>query len=149
MAEHTFHYEGSWEGGRAGRGQIKVGDLSSVISTPASMNGLGEGTNPDEMLVGAAGSCYLMTLAFGLESEGVSVEELTMKSMGTASEEGGLHFEKITHRPHIVLSAEADEDQVKKVNRLVEKSEERCMVSKALRGNVEVTVEAEVEINNV
>lgn len=145
MAQHTFHYEGSWHGGRNGKGQIKVGNLSSVISTPASMNGLGEGTNPDEMLVGAAASCYMMTLAFALERKGVPVEELTVASTGTASDEGGLHFEKIVHYPHIVLPAEADDKQIEKVYELVKLSESRCMVSKAMKGNVEIKVEAGVE----
>lgn len=145
MAEHTFHYKGSWEGGRAGRGQIKVGNLESVISTPASMNGLGEGTNPDEMLLGAAGSCYLMTLAFALERSGMNVETLTLASTGTVSEEGGLHFEKIIHKPYIVLSSDAGDSEIEKVHQLVKISEERCMVSKALHGNVEVSVQPEVE----
>jgi peroxiredoxin-like protein len=145
MAQHTFHYEGSWNGGRSGKGQIKVGNLSSVISTPASINGLGEGTNPDEMLVGAAASCYMMTLAFALERRGVPVEELTVASTGTASDEGGLHFETIVHHPHIVLPAEADDQQIEKVHELVKFAESRCMVSKAVKGNVEVKVEATVE----
>ncbi|HET7657060.1 MAG TPA: OsmC family protein [Bacillales bacterium] len=144
MAEHTFHYEGSWSGGRQGKGHIQSGNLSSVLSTPKQMDGLGEGTNPDELLVSAAGSCYLMTLAFGIERKGVPVKELTITSMGIASDKGGLHFERIIHHPRIVLEAGADDDLIEKVEELVKASESRCMVSKALRGNVDVSVEAEI-----
>ncbi|HET7579917.1 MAG TPA: OsmC family protein [Bacillales bacterium] len=142
MAEHTFHYEGSWNGGREGKGRIKSGNLSSVISTPASMNGLGEGTNPDELLLGAAGSCFLMTLAFVFERAQIEVKELTVASTGTVSESGGLHFKKIVHRPHILLPVDTD---LEKIDALIKKAESRCMVSKALHGNVEILVEPEVE----
>jgi peroxiredoxin-like protein len=64
MGEHTFHFEGTWDGGYKGEGQITVGNLSTVISRVKSMDGLGEGTNPDEMLIGAAGSCFLMSLTY-------------------------------------------------------------------------------------
>lgn len=145
MAEHLFHYEGNWSGGRKGKGKIASGNLSSVITTPASMGGPGEGTNPDELLVSAAGSCYLMTLAFGLEREGISPEELSITSSGTASDEGGLHFKEIVHYPKIVLPTDADEQLETKVHELVKRSESRCMVSKALSGNVDVVVKASVE----
>ncbi|HEX7066191.1 MAG TPA: OsmC family protein [Bacillales bacterium] len=145
MAEHLFHYEGSWDGGRQGKGQIAAGNLSSVITTPASMGGSGEGTNPDELLLSAAGSCYLMTLAFGLEREGISTKALRITSSGTASDEDGLHFKEIVHYPQIVLEKDANEQLIAKVHELVKRSESRCMVSKALQGNVDVIVEAKVE----
>lgn len=145
MAKYVFHYEGDWEGGRKGKGRMAAGNLSSVITTPASMGGSGEGTNPDELLVSAAGSCYLMTLAFALEKERIPVVEFKVTSAGTASDEGGLHFEKIVHYPRIVIPADADENLEEKVHELVKVSESRCMVSKALQGNVDVIVEASVD----
>lgn len=141
MAEHVFHYEGNWSGGRRGKGYIQSGNLSSALSTPASMGGLGEGTNPDELLVSAAASCYMMTLGFALERKGVPVKELTLTSTGVASDKGGLHFEKIVHHPRIVLDAGAE---IEEVRELVKAAESRCMVSKALQGNVEIQVEADI-----
>lgn len=144
MTTHTFHYEGNWSGGRRGKGQIQAGNLSSVLSTPASMDGLGQGTNPDELLLSAAGSCYMMTLAFALERRDISFKDLSVTSTGTANDNGGLHFEKIVHHPRIVLDQDVDEALIEQVEKLVKLSESRCMVSKALKGNVEIEVKAEI-----
>lgn len=145
MARHEFHLQADWNGGWAGTGNMALGNLKSKISVPAAMKGAGEGTNPDEMLVGAAASCYLMTLAIGLEGENVKVQYMSISSTGTAIDEGGLHFESIVHKPRIVLPSSAGNDTMDKVRSIVKKSEERCMVSKALNGNVKVTVEAAIE----
>ena len=44
------------------------------------MDGPGAGTNPDEMLLGAAATCYIITLAAMLERSGIHQEALTMES---------------------------------------------------------------------
>ena len=42
------------------------------------MDGPGIGTNPDEMLLGAAATCYIITLAAMLERSGISHEGLEL-----------------------------------------------------------------------
>ncbi|MCL6626498.1 hypothetical protein [Alicyclobacillus shizuokensis] len=59
MAQHVYTYQGRWQGDRQGQGKIMVGGLQSLVSTPAQMGGPGIGTNPDEMLLGAAATCYM------------------------------------------------------------------------------------------
>ncbi len=145
MAQHVFTYEGSWQGDRSGQGEISVGGLQSVVTTPAQMGGPGQGTNPDEMLLGAAATCYMMTLAFALASRKVPYERLRVSSTATFNDEGGLHCERIVHKPHVVLPSNASDADVAKVHDLVKLAESRCMVSKALMGNVEILVEARVD----
>ena len=41
---------------------------------------------------------------------------------------------------------DATEQQIKKVQRLAMKAEETCMISKALRGNVQLEVQATIEV---
>ncbi len=44
------------------------------------MNGPGEGTNPDEMLLGAAATCFVITYAAMLERANIEKESLTLSS---------------------------------------------------------------------
>ena len=61
MAKHHFYLKANWPGNRNDVGDIKSGRLETAVSIPKEMDGPGEGTNPDEMLLGAAATCYIIT----------------------------------------------------------------------------------------
>ena len=67
MAEHLFHLKANWPGLRNDVGTIDAGNLKTEVSIPPEMDGPGVGTNPDEMLLGAAATCYIITLAAMME----------------------------------------------------------------------------------
>lgn len=148
MAKHHFNLEANWEGGRAGGGQISSGHLKSAISIPAELGGPGTGTNPEELLLGAASTCYLITLGIVLENRKLPIQELTLASQCVLEDEGGLRFEKIIHRPHIVLAKGATEEQVETAQKAAQRADTACMVTKTLQGNVEVTVEPTITIQS-
>lgn len=147
MAQHTFHLKADWTGGRNGEGRITVGNLSSAISAPAELDGPGIGTNPEEMLVGSAATCYIITLAALLNKREIPVAKLTMSSEGVVSKQGGLHFERIVHRPQMTLTSGATEEQQEAAKQAAIRAEQACMISNTLRGNVEVHVEPVVTVN--
>lgn len=68
MSDLLFTSKLSWSGGRSSSGLVEAGGQSLQVSVPASMGGLGAGTNPEELLSSAVGSCYTSTLAAILES---------------------------------------------------------------------------------
>ncbi|TLS37523.1 SACOL1771 family peroxiredoxin [Pseudalkalibacillus caeni] len=144
--QHEFHLTGSWSGARKGSGKIKAGNLEAEVSIPSSMNGSGVGTNPDEMLVGSAATCYIITLGLMLERNKLPVKDLKINSTGTVSEEGGLHFDKILHFPHIHLKSEATDADVTKAKELARDAEQACMISKALQGNVTISVSSKISV---
>ena len=80
MTEHLFHLKANWPGGRNDVGDIHSGNLQTNISIPTEMDGPGIGTNPDEMLLGAAATCYIITLAAMKERSKVNTENLEMGS---------------------------------------------------------------------
>ncbi|MBP1931669.1 OsmC family protein [Ammoniphilus resinae] len=149
MAQHSFHLKANWTGGRLGNGSIEIGNLNSTISVPTELGGPGVGTNPEDMLIGAASTCYLITLASVLANRKLNIFSLSLTSEGIVSEEGGLHFERITHRPTIVLQKGATDQEIDTAQKAAERAEHACMISKALRGNVEVSVEASVTVEEV
>ncbi|EMR06789.1 peroxiredoxin, subfamily [Bhargavaea cecembensis DSE10] len=145
MAEHIFKLKADWPGLRNDVGEIESGNLKTKISIPPEMDGPGVGTNPDEMLLGAAATCYIITLAAMLERSGIDKEALTMDSEATVDVTNGVFtYKKIVHKPKLVLTAGTDEKKLSLARRLTEKAETSCMISRAIRGNVEVGLEAEV-----
>lgn len=137
--KHPFHLKAVWNGGRNSEGTIDAGGLKSVISIPQEMGGPGTGTNPDEMLLGAASTCYLITLAAMLERSDITPYELTLESEATVDVTNNIFtYERIVHRPRIVLQSNATEAELTKADRLAHKAEESCMISRAVAGNVTI-----------
>jgi len=145
VAEHIYKLKADWPGLRNDVGTIEACNLKTEISIPPEMDGPGVGTNPDEMLLGAAATCYIITLAAMLERSGIDKESLTMDSEATVDVTNGVFsYRKIMHKPKLVLAAGTDEKKLSLASRLTEKAETSCMISRAIRGNVEIALEAEV-----
>lgn len=147
MAEHVFHLKANWPGLRNDVGEIEAGNLKTKISIPPEMDGPGIGTNPDEMLLGAAATCYIITLAAMMERSGIDKENLTMESEGIVNVTNGVFtYKKIIHRPHIVLKSDAGVKDINLARKLAKKAETSCMISRAIQGNVEIELLATVEV---
>ena len=141
MAQHHFHLKGTWSGGRLGEGRIDAGGLGSAVSVPAELGGPGAGTNPEDLLLGSAATCYMITLAAVLSNRQLPVVEYSLNSELIVNDEGGLRVQAITHRPTIVLAADATPEQLDTAEKATHRAEQACMISKALKGNMELHVE--------
>ncbi|WP_226036239.1 OsmC family protein [Aquibacillus saliphilus] len=145
MATHHFHLKADWPGGRNNVGSITAGNLKTEISIPPEMDGPGIGTNPDEMLLGAASTCYIITLAAMIERAQLPLEQMDLESIGVVDVTSGVFtYQKIIHRPTVILKSGASTDELTKAKQLVEQAEKSCMISRAIKGNVELELQAEV-----
>lgn len=143
--KHPFVLEAVWNGGRNSTGTIEAGQLQTKISIPKEMGGPGIGTNPDEMLLGAAATCYLITLAAMMERAELPVEQLTLTSEANVDVTDNVFtYESITHRPAVTLKQGSTESDVKKALHLSHKAESSCMISRAVAGNVQIKTEPDV-----
>lgn len=138
---HTFKVHGSWTGDRQGVGNIEGDSISSKLSVPANLGGPGVGTSPEELLLGAAYGCYLITLSIILTNRKIPFTKIELESQGYVVNDKGLRFDRIEHHPTIFVDQAVDEAQVMSY---AEHAEHACMVSSAIRGNVEVTVHPRV-----
>ncbi|ASK62020.1 hypothetical protein CFK37_07530 [Virgibacillus phasianinus] len=146
MAEHLFELQASWPGGRNSEGSIKAGNLNTKISIPKEMEGPGVGTNPDEMLLGAAATCYLITLAAMIERAKLPLKKMSLTSDGKVDvTKGIITYKKIIHKPVVYLTEQATKENYDKLRKLVEKAEQSCMISRALKGNVEIELEPTIK----
>ncbi|MET4561420.1 peroxiredoxin-like protein [Lysinibacillus parviboronicapiens] len=145
MVQHKFNMNLTWSEGRDGAGNLIASKLNTKISIPEEMNGPGIGTNPDEMLLGAAATCYLITLATLLENSKVPVLDLSMQAQGFVDVTNGVFtYERIVHKPTIVVKDLTDREQ-RRIHRIAEKAEKTCMISKALQGNVRIECQIQIE----
>ncbi|RNC98108.1 SACOL1771 family peroxiredoxin [Lysinibacillus halotolerans] len=142
--EHVFKLQTGWDGGRNDTGEIACENLKTTISIPKEMDGPGIGTNPDELLLSAAAGCYMISLAAILERSDIKAR-LSLQSDGVVQVENNIFtYKRIIHHIEIFLH-EANESNVRLANRLAMKAEENCMISRALRGNVEVQVDCSIK----
>ncbi len=147
MAEHHFHLHAHWPGNRNDVGDIQSGNLITKISIPTEMDGPGVGTNPDEMLLGAAATCFIITLAAMMERSNLEKIDLKMDSEGIVDVTNGVFtYKEIIHRPQIILKEDASERDQKLALKLAEKAEKSCMISRAIAGNVELRLEPTIQL---
>ncbi|MFD2044365.1 OsmC family protein [Ornithinibacillus salinisoli] len=145
MVQHHFHLKADWPGGRNSEGYIEAGNLKTKISIPPEMDGPGIGTNPDEMLLGAAATCYIITLAAMIERAALPLKEMSLESEGIVDVTNGVFtYKKIIHKPTIGLDHSATAQQRSKLEKLVVKAEKSCMISRAIEGNVELELQANI-----
>ncbi|KZO00342.1 OsmC family protein [Bacillus badius] len=146
MTVHSFHLKANWPGLRNDVGYIEAGQLKTEVSIPPEMDGPGIGTNPDEMLLGAAATCYMITLAAMMERSGLEKESLTMESEGIVEVTNGvITYKTIIHRPAITLTADATDKHMSLASKLAKKAETSCMISRALQGNVDIQLEPSIQ----
>ncbi|WP_101842308.1 OsmC family protein [Halobacillus sp. Marseille-P3879] len=147
MALHHFHLKADWPGGRNEVGYIEADQLKTKISIPKEMDGPHIGTNPDEMLLGAAATCYIISLAAMIERARLPLAHMEMDSEGIVDVTNGIFtYKKIIHKPKVFLTKDAEQKHLKRLEQLVEQAESSCMISKAIAGNVELELQAETGI---
>lgn len=149
MVKHDFVVHTSWHGGREEIGKVKGDVISEQISIPSSLGGNGTGTNPDEMLVAAASSCYIISLAATLERAKFTHIHLEIKSIGSAVfENEKFKMEKITHYPTISLTEEEKTRLNKRLPKLLDIADHHCMISNSIRNNVKIEIQATIQDEN-
>lgn len=139
----NYNVTTTWGSAPDSIGTMMSSGFTLDVSSPADLGGPGVGTNPEELLLAAAAGCYLITLRTILHNRGIMYTQIEMSSRGFVESDHGLRFDRIEHRPLIVLESPESEAQVKQ---LAMHAEHACMVSSAIRGNVKVSVLPQVKV---
>jgi lipoyl-dependent peroxiredoxin len=133
-----------WEGGlRSGRGHFKAGsgafegDYSFATRFESA-----RGTNPEELIAAAHAACLSMALSAGLEKDGTPATRISTKASCTV-DKAGEGF-KITRMRLEVRGKVAGLDQAG-FAKAAEAAKNGCPVSTALKGNVEMELDARLE----
>ena len=136
-----------WDGDLAsGSGSVSAATSQAFSSLPVSWASRTESadgrTSPEELVAAAHASCYCMALSAGLGRAGTPPERLETSATVTFDQvEGGFKVvsSALTVRGRVPgIDADAFRDAA-------EAAKDGCPISQALKGNVELSVEATLE----
>jgi osmotically inducible protein OsmC len=132
----------TWEGTLAeGKGAIDFGSgvVSGLAVTWKDRAEGGEGTSPEELIAAAHASCILMALAAGLARGDTPPTSLESEAKTTFDQVGeGFAITKID----LKIRGQVDGIDDDAFREAAEGAKENCPVSQALKGNVEITLDA-------
>ncbi|NLO10624.1 MAG: hypothetical protein GX129_12275 [Clostridiales bacterium] len=141
----SFNITGRWEGNRNGSGVMTTNEVNVPYSAPASLDGPGIGSNPEELLMASASTCYMITLAAILSRREINYLHLEIDTEGIVLEEGNnLIYKEIIHKPVIFLKT-GDEEKENEVIKLAHRAEKACFISQTIKPQVTVNVVPKVK----
>ena len=137
----------TWQGDLAsGRGSVSSGTSDTFLDLPVSWAARTEApggkTSPEELLAAAHASCYAMAFSAGLARAGTPPEHLHISAEVT--------FDKRDAGWTVISSALSVFGRVpgathESFTQAAEAAKDGCPISRALAGNVELSVEATLE----
>lgn len=143
---HAFNCKTTWRGGLAGCGMLSCSGLETKFSAPTKLNGLGQGTNPEELLLAATSTCFLITLSALLDRAKTQVTGLSLDSEIIVEASVAFTIKSIRHLLSVTLSFGSTQAVIDQVQELIQRTEQLCMVSKALRPNVFIEVNSKFNV---
>ena len=133
-----------WEGDlRTGKGEVSFDSSGAAgplpVSFPSRFERAGGQTSPEELLAAAHAACYSMALSNILGSGGNPPDRLeTSATASLEPAEGGFAITKVRLVVRGTVAGLGEEQFLEAAR----KAEQGCPVSKAIAGNVELTLDA-------
>jgi len=132
-----------WEGKlRDGKGSFKAqsGTFSGSFSFGTRFEGK-KGSNPEELLAAAHAGCFSMALSAALEKAGYAPVRIETRAAVT--------IETVDGAPKVTRSALDVRGRVEGIDeatfaQVAETAKKNCPLSKAIQGNVEITMQAKL-----
>jgi organic hydroperoxide reductase OsmC/OhrA len=136
---HEYETSMVWSEGRKGRAEVP-GLPPLDFASPPEFGGPGGTWTPEHAFVTAVNSCILLTFVAIAEFSKLSFRSLSASARGKLEKvEGeGLRFTSVDVTLRVEVGSEAD---VGRAERLAQKAEASCLVSKSLKTPVRVMAE--------
>ena len=133
-----WHYETtlSWQAGK--RGVLdSAGKPTVPVGTPVDFGGPEGAWTPEDLLVASVGACLMTTALHFLERAGVNLRSFVIKTDGTLEKTAeGLSLTGITVDVFVIVARDSEMEQAA---RAIERAENGCFVSRAVKTPVTVT----------
>lgn len=140
-AEHLFTIAATWDAElKEGRLATADGSLMTTHAGAASLGGKAGAPNPEELLLAGVSACFVQTWAIFLAKLDVPIERPALDGSCEVDKDpaGGFRVTKLNLAPHVPAALwESRRTDVEKTLSLAEKY---CIVSKAVRGSLALTV---------
>lgn len=122
--------------GREGQATSEDGKINLKLSPPGSN---GPGTNPEQLFAAGYAACFGQAIKAMAKEHDIAIDDDALKVDATVrlnkGEDGGFYID-VSLDAHVAGAEQGDAET------LVEKAHQICPYSKATRGNVEVTLQA-------
>jgi len=139
---HVYRSSAIWTMKR--RGIVSAQEVPRTInfSSPPEFQGEPGMWTPEHLLVAAVATCFLATFRAFAENSKLHVVQLEVETEGLLEkEEGGFRFTRIVVRPRLTIADPVDQERAQ---RLLEKAERACLISRSLSSHVELQARVEV-----
>jgi osmotically inducible protein OsmC len=144
VAEFSRKVDVDWSGSiREGKGQVKAGSgaFTLPVTFPERVGDSGGHTSPEELMAASHAACYAMALNATVGRKGGSIAR-TLVTATIVADKGEAGIKVTTSRLKVVAEGlqGIDKAQFPEVAR---EAEGKCPISNALRGSLEIELEAE------
>ncbi|MCC6929925.1 MAG: OsmC family peroxiredoxin [Gemmatimonadaceae bacterium] len=139
----TRHASATWEGGlRGGKGTF-AGESGTIGGKFDFVKRFGDeqGSNPEELLAAAEAACFSMALSGKLEANGTPAQKIETNAACTVEKVGDAFAVTTMALTVRVAAAGIDNDTFQA---LAAATKDSCPISKAIKGNVNITLDAKL-----
>lgn len=145
MATFSRHADVEWSGSiMEGKGQTKAGTgaFTLPVTFPARIGEPGGHTSPEELMAASHAACYAMALNATVGRKGGSIARTRVTATVTADKgEAGI---KVLSSKLKVIAEGLQGIEKSQFAEVAREAESKCPISNALRGSLQIEVEAEV-----
>jgi len=146
--KHTYQVVAWWSSGRTGLAKCDSAPNAIHFTAPPEFGGVQGRWTPEALLLCAIASCYTTTFRALAEYSKFEYTDLEVEAQGAIRKaDSGYEFGEIMIRPKLTISSEEEQPRAL---RLLEKTKNLCLVSRALsvtqifEPRVHVTARAEL-----
>ena len=131
MKPLPHHYEIRLEGALTGYATVSAEGLPDLrLASPPEFGGPGDAWSPEQLLLAAVETCFLLTLRVIAEASKVQFTALQVRAEGTVDRTDGVaRFTEIVLRPRLTMAPGVDRSRA---IRALEKSEKACLIAASL-----------------
>lgn len=137
MKPKSWHYENTvtWQGEK--KGVLSAADKPDIqVATPPEFRGHAGIWSPEDMFVASVNCCIMTTFLYFAARMDIELVGYRSTVGGTVeSQPDGLSFTEMTVKPHVLV---ASDENRKKAQEALERSEEACLISRSIKTAVAV-----------
>jgi peroxiredoxin-like protein len=144
MDQHAYNVSLSWKEGRLGELSSPELDAKLEVATPPNFNkGVERIWSPEHLYTAAASSCLMTTFLAIAENSKLDFISLEIDAKGMLDKvEGKFLMTEIDLLPRLVIRDEKDRE---KAERILQKSEQACLISNSMTAKVKLHPTIRVE----
>ncbi|MBI3401300.1 MAG: OsmC family protein [Acidobacteria bacterium] len=141
MQPFPHHYDAHLAGGPTGYVRLSTAGLPDIsAAAPKDFDGPGDAWSPEQLLLAAVETCFLLTLRAVAGMSKLEFTALDVTIDGVVDRQNGVtRFTEIVLRPRMTVAPGTDHGRALRV---MEKSEKACLVSASL--STPIRLEAEI-----